>query len=153
VEASSGLVSQGNPTTTSDTRRAPRGSELGVFADLSRARITKANALLVGPEHLVESMVSLVVPDLEPPATIRRQNEELRLPTASAPMRTAVIRDVDGLTPVEQRKLLDWLVSAPTRTQVVSTTSAPLLPLVETGLFNDTLYYRLNITYVDLSCG
>jgi hypothetical protein len=97
-------------------------------------------------------MVSLVVPDLEPPATIRRQNEELRLPTASAPMRTAVIRDVDGLTPVEQRKLLDWLVSAATRTQVVSTTSAPLLPLVETGLFNDTLYYRLNITYVDLSC-
>lgn len=148
---SSGLVSQGNQTTASDTSKSPDGSDLGVLADLFRARIMEANALLVGPDNLVENMVSLVVPDLQPTATIRRQNEELLLPTASARIRTAVIRDVDGLTPVEQRRLLDWLVSAPNRTQVVSTTSAPLLPLVETGVFNDTLYYRLNTTYVDLS--
>lgn len=148
---SSGLVSQGNPTIASDTSRSRDGSDLGVLADLFRARVTEANALLVGPDNLVENMVSLVVPDLEPTATIRRQNEELLLPTASPQMRTAVIRNVDGLTPVEQRRLLDWLGSAPNRTQVVSTTSVPLLPLVETGLFNDTLYYRLNTTYVDLS--
>jgi hypothetical protein len=148
---SSGLVSQDKPTTASDTPRSPDGSDLGVLADLFRARITEANALLVGPDNLVENMVSLVVPDLEPTATIRRQNEELLLPTAAPQLRTAVIRDVDGLTPVEQRRLLDWLGSAPNRTQVVSTTSVPLLPLVETGVFNDTLYYRLNTTYVDLS--
>ena len=152
MESSSGLVSQGNPTTASDKPTSPHGSDLGVLADLCRARITKANALLVGPDHLVEHMVSLVVPDLTPTATIRRQNEELLLPTASTRMLTAVIRDVDGLTPVEQCRLLDWLGSAPNRTQLISTTSAALLPLVETGLFNDTLYYRLNTTYVDLSC-
>jgi len=148
---SSGLVTQGKPTTASDAPRSPDGSDLGVLADLFRARITEANALLVGPDNLVENMVSLVVPDLKPTATIRRQNEELLLPTASPQLRTAVIRDVDGLTPVEQRRLLDWLGSAPNRTQLVSTTSVPLLPLVETGVFNDTLYYRLNTTYVDLS--
>ena len=147
----SGLVSQGNPTTASDTRESPEGSDLGVLADLFRARTTAVNALLVGPDNLVENMVSLVVPDLQPTATIRRQNEELLLPTASTRIRTAVIRDVDGLTPVEQRRLLDWLGSTPNHTQVVSTTSVPLLPLVETGLFDDTLYYRLNTTYVDLS--
>jgi hypothetical protein len=151
MESSSGLVSQANPTTASDKPKSPHGNDLGVFADLFRARIAEANALLVGPDNLVENMVSLVVSDLKPTATIRRQNEELRLPTASTGMRTAVIFDVDGLTPVEQRRLLDWLVSGPNRTQVVSTTSAPLLPLVETGVFNDTLYYRLNTTYVDLS--
>jgi hypothetical protein len=148
---SSGLVSQDNPTTASGTPTSPEGSDLGVLADLFRARITEANALLVGPDNLVDNMVSLVVSDLKPTTTIRRQNEELLLPTASTRIRTAVIRDVDGLTPVEQRRLLDWLVSGPNRMQVVSTTSAPLLPLVETGVFNDTLYYRLNTTYVDLS--
>jgi hypothetical protein len=145
---SPGLVSRGNPTTASDT---PDGSDLGVLADLFRARITEANALLVGPDNLVENMVSLVVPDLTPTATIRRRNEELLLPTASTRVGTAVIRDVGGLTPIEQRRLLDWLVSGPNRMQVVSTTSAPLLPLVETGVFNEILYYRLNTTYVDLS--
>ena len=144
---SSGLVSQGNPRIASGT---PDGSDLGVLADLFRARITEANALLVGPDNLVENMVSLVVPDLTPTATIRRRNEELLLPTASTRIRTAVIRDVGGLTPVEQGRLLDWLDSGPNRMQVVSTTSAPLLPLVETGVFNEILYYRLNMTYVDL---
>jgi hypothetical protein len=151
MEYSSGPLSQGNSTTASETPASPHDSESGVFGDLFRARVTRANALLVGPDHLIEDMVSLVVPDLTPTATIRRQNEELLLPTAPSRMRTAVIRDVDGLTPAEQRRLLDWLDAASNCTQVVSTTSAPLLPLVEMGAFDDTLYYRLNTTYVDLS--
>jgi transcriptional regulator of acetoin/glycerol metabolism len=44
----------------------------------------------------------------------------------------------------------EWLASS-NRPQVVSTASAPLLPLVEAGVFNDALYYRLNTVYIDLS--
>jgi DNA-binding NtrC family response regulator len=34
---------------------------------------------------------------------------------------------------------------------VVSTTSAPLLPRVEAGEFNATLFYRLNTVCVDVT--
>jgi transcriptional regulator of acetoin/glycerol metabolism len=54
------------------------------------------------------------------------------------------------LTLEEQRRLLEWLQETAGRTRVVSTTSAPLLPLVEDGVFLDTLYYRLNTVYVEL---
>jgi transcriptional regulator of acetoin/glycerol metabolism len=47
--------------------------------------------------------------------------------------------------------LFEWLDSTSSGTQVVSTASAPLLPLVEAGAFDDALYYRLNTVYVDLS--
>jgi transcriptional regulator of aromatic amino acid metabolism len=36
------------------------------------------------------------------------------------------------------------------RTRVVSTTTQSLLPVLETGAFNDELYYRLNVLTFDL---
>jgi Sigma-54 interaction domain len=151
MEYSSRLVSSDdNPLTTRYVPMSPRYGGWGVLADLFRARITKANVLLVGPDHLVENVVSLLISDLKSSSLIRRQNGELMLPAGSPRVRTAVVRDVDTLTSDEQRRLLDWLGSTPYRPQVVSTTSAPLLPLVEAGLFNDSLYYRLNTMYVDV---
>ena len=148
---SSGLVSEDdNPTTARYVPMSPRRGGWGVLADLFRARITKANVLLVGPDHLVENVVSLLVSDPTSSAMLHRRNGELMLPIASPRVRTAIVRDVDALTPEQQRRLLDWLGSTQNRPQVVSTTSAPLLPLVETGEFNDTLYYRLNTMYVDV---
>jgi len=34
--------------------------------------------------------------------------------------------------------------------QVVSTTSEPLFPLVQTGAFHPDLYYKLNVVLMDL---
>jgi Sigma-54 interaction domain len=147
---SSGLVSSDDIPTTRYVPRSPRYGGWGVLADLFRARVTKANVLLVGPDHLVENVVNLLVSDPKSVAIIHRDNGELILPTPSPRVRTAIVRDVEGLTQEEQRRLLDWLGSTPNRPQLVSTTSAPLLPLVETGAFNDTLYYRLNTMYVDV---
>jgi hypothetical protein len=62
-----------------------------------------------------------------------------------------VLRDVHGLTPADQLELLDWLELAEGRTQVVSTSSTPLLPRVHSGEFIDTLYYRLNTVCVDVT--
>ena len=46
----------------------------------------------------------------------------------------------------EQAALLRWLEGD--RKQVVCTTAQPLFPLVDRGLFDETLYYRLNIARV-----
>jgi transcriptional regulator of acetoin/glycerol metabolism len=53
--------------------------------------------------------------------------------------------------PADQCRLLTWLEMSGGRIQVVSTTTSPLLPLVESGVFHDTLYYRLNVVCVDLT--
>ena len=66
---------------------------------------------------------------------------------------TMVVRHVDTLVQEDQRRLLDWLERAAGVTQVISTASAPLLPSVEAGAFMQSLYYRLNTIYLDLTNG
>jgi len=73
------------------------------------------------------------------------------LPSTSPRAGTIVIRDVDALTSDDQRKLCEWLDARSDRAQLVSTASAPIVPLVDSNLFNDALYYRLNMVYVDLT--
>jgi DNA-binding NtrC family response regulator len=58
---------------------------------------------------------------------------------------------VHALPLSDQRRLVAWLELAKGRTQVVSTTSAPLLPLVNAGQFIATLFYRLNTVCVDVT--
>ena len=139
------------PPTVPYASMLPHSDERGVPMDLNVARITKANLLLVGTEPHVVKLVSLLVPDANPSVMIRRQDGRLLLPPATARPSTVVVRDVDALTADEQRTLLAWLESGESRTQVVSTASAPVLPLVEAGAFNDALYYRLNTVYINLS--
>jgi hypothetical protein len=129
---------------------APHGDEWGVHTDLKLAQITGSNVLLVGPERRVEGLVNVHVPETSAVLVVRCQDGPPRLPPASSPVGSMVLRDVDFLTPTEQRRLFEWLDST-SGTQVVSTASAPLLPLVEAGAFDDALYYRLNTVYVDLS--
>jgi transcriptional regulator of acetoin/glycerol metabolism len=62
-----------------------------------------------------------------------------------------IILAIDTLTLAEQLALQDWLVLRHGRTRVVSTTSASLMPLVESGAFSDALYYRLNVVSIDLT--
>jgi transcriptional regulator of acetoin/glycerol metabolism len=50
----------------------------------------------------------------------------------------------------DQRRLVEWLETRPRRVQIVSTSSAPLQSKVESGAFNDTLYFRLNTVRIDL---
>ncbi len=119
--------------------------------DLEFARVTRANVLLVGAEHLLADVVSVLVGDLSERVTIRPQRGRLQLPPTSSHIEKVVVPDVDTLTPEGQRSLLEWLDLAKGRTQVISIASAPLLMRVETGGFDATLYYRLNMIYLDLS--
>ncbi len=139
------------PYSSSPARRDESSLPPSVHRELNLARTTKANLLLVGREPVVLSLVSLLLPEPNAGATVRRQDGRLLLPSASSRGGAVVVRDVDALTREEQRSLIDWLDSASTRTQVISTASVPLLPLVETCQFNDALYYRLNTVYIDVS--
>jgi hypothetical protein len=112
--------------------------------------MTGANVLLVGPERRIQDLVSIRVRETDTGLVIRCQDGPPQLPPASPHVGSMVLRDVDFLTPREQRRLFEWLATS-NRTQVVSTASAPLLPLVEARVFNDALYYRLNTVYIDLS--
>jgi hypothetical protein len=122
---------------------------LAAASDLNIARSARANLLVVGPEPLVKNVLKLVAPAGKREPVVQAGEGRLQLPASSRPS-TLVIQDVDMLTTGEQRRLLEWLDGANTRTQVISTASTPLLSRVEAHTFNETLYYRLNTIYIDL---
>jgi hypothetical protein len=65
--------------------------------------------------------------------------------------RTLILDDVDALSLEEQRQFLRWLREGGGKVQVVSTTATPLWPLVELGKYDLSLYYALNVVYLNLS--
>jgi hypothetical protein len=128
-------------------RRAAKSPD----SDLDFARACRANLLLVGAEPAVANLLLSLWSTFGEPLMIRRGGDRLRLPSGSEPVATMIIQAVHTLTAYEQRALQDWLVLRDGRTRVVSTASASLLPMVEAGAFSDSLYYRLNVFYIDLS--
>lgn len=118
------------------------------------SRLPRVNLLLVGPDAAVEHVLDTVAASGE---TSRehdtwRPGKPFVLPDATTAT-TLILRDVDTLVREDQRRLLEWMEQAAGRAQVISTASAPLLPVVEAGAFMQTLYYRLNTIYLDLSDG
>jgi DNA-binding NtrC family response regulator len=63
---------------------------------------------------------------------------------------TLILHDVASLSTGEQQTLSDWLSGESRRPQIVSTSREALYPLVTSGGFLASLYYRLNIIYVDV---
>jgi sigma-54-interacting transcriptional regulator len=154
VEYPSRLCSGVNPDTAPHSSRPFSETDavpLSAASDLKVARITRTNLLLVGPERLVSSALNLVASGARREAAIQCQGGQLQLPSSPSQPSTIVVRDVDALTSVEQRRLLEWLDAANSRTQVISAASVPLLPLVEASRFDENLYYRLNTIYIDLA--
>jgi DNA-binding NtrC family response regulator len=64
--------------------------------------------------------------------------------SASESIGTLIIHDVSSLTPTNQHQLLEWLNNESPRRSVIATSIEPFYRNVETGLFSDSLYYRLN---------
>jgi hypothetical protein len=55
-----------------------------------------------------------------------------------------ILKEAAALSGDDQRQLLEWLESEGARAHIVSTTERSLFALVAVGLFDATLYYRLN---------
>lgn len=118
--------------------------------DLHVMNMRRVNVLLMGTDAVIEDALARLMPTLREPIQIWNPPDPLELPSP-AQSGTLVLREVGALSPVDQCRLLKWLELSAGRTQVVSTTTAPLMLLVDAGLFHDTLYYRLNVMCVDVT--
>ena len=109
------------------------------------AVLTKANLLVTGRRAVVDRAIREVSPWLRHPIVRVTCRPALTLPVDAS---TLILHGVDALTDAEQTKLQRYLDGAHTATQVISSTAAPLYPLVQAGMFSEVLYYRLNMVYL-----
>ena len=109
------------------------------------------NVLVVGAEDEVAEFITSLWPCLAMPIAVRDRGEPLRLSPAPEPAETLVIHGVETLTRREQLALKEWLNAGNGRARVVSSASASLFSMVESGVFDDGLYYRLNVVLIDLT--
>src|SRR5262249_8832736 len=116
--------------------------------DWRLARLSRLNLLLIHGARPIENLLGLIAQDMPKPIAVWKPGERLVLPTLGY-SGTMILRDVGDLTREEQQRLLKWLERASGHTQVVSTTQSALLPIVQAGRFDDTLYYRINTVCVD----
>jgi transcriptional regulator of aromatic amino acid metabolism len=98
---------------------------------------------------VIWSLLEALRPDLREPVVNWCPGRRLVLPPTGT-SGTMVLQDVGGLTPEDQLRLFDWLERNVGKTQVISTSSTPLLPRVQAGTFMDMLYYRLNVVCADV---
>jgi DNA-binding NtrC family response regulator len=99
---------------------------------------------------MTRNVVGMLLRDRDEPIASWSPGERLLLP-AVARGGTVVLHEVGALPQDDQLHLLNWLEHAVARTQVISTTSGPLLPLVHAGDFIETLFYRLNTVCLDVT--
>jgi transcriptional regulator of aromatic amino acid metabolism len=117
---------------------------------LRRMGMPRVNLFLVGAGGMTRNVVGMLLRDREEPIASWSPGERLLLPPV-AQGGTVVLHEVGALSPDDQLQLLDWLELAVSQTQVISTTSASLLPQVQTGAFIEILFYRLNTVCLDLT--
>src|SRR5574339_281604 len=100
----------------------------------------RPNVLLEGSQDWTDTLALFLVPYLRRPVVWKR-SEAFAPPTEECG--ALVLQNVGVLGPEAQSNLLRWLDRSDERKQVVSTTEDPLFPLVQRGVFDEALYYRL----------
>lgn len=131
---------------TSEALRLAREAQ----EELLLVGVPRVNLLLLGNDGVVQNVLDTFLQGADQPIASWFPGEALVLPPADR-AGTVVLHEVGRLAIQDQIQVLEWLGQAMGRTQVVSTTSASLLPRVQAGAFIDTLYYRLNTVCVDVS--
>jgi len=114
---------------------------IGLSSDsLTSLHTHRSNVLLVGPEahvaRVLPAITRLVTPPIESCAAGR-----LALPTRL--VGTLVLRNAHRLSVDEQQELFGWMSAASIDSQVITTATIPLFPLVLRKHFSDALFYRL----------
>ena len=107
------------------------------------------NVLLEGSDESTESVLLFLAPYLCRPVVWKPPHAPVVLPSGGCG--ALVLQDVGALSRPEQSELFRWLENSIDRKQVVSTTVQPLFPLVERGLFDEALYYRLNVMLLSVN--
>ena len=131
-----------------DASPSDRASQLP--EDLLLMGMPPVNLLLTGREGVIRTVLDTLLGARHEPIARWHPGERLVLPPLGR-SGTMILHDVDALGYEDQLHLLEWLEQRRgARAQVVSTTRAPLMPLVEKGAFSDLLYYRLNTVSVEV---
>jgi hypothetical protein len=132
-------------------REGPIGLPADLQAEWDAVTLAHANVLLAGTSYATNSMIASLTPHLRRPVHRYRLHGDALgpLPTTGS----LILPEVGALDFEQQLELFQWIDSFNGRepVQLVSTTSKPLYPLVESGAFHDGLFYRLNIVRFDLS--
>ncbi len=102
----------------------------------------RCNVLLEGTVDAIDAVLHLLQPRIDQPIAWHQPPAALQLPGGEAG--TLILRDTAALNRDEQRTLLAWMNEGG-GTQVVATSACTLFTLVEAGLFDAALYYRLNV--------
>ena len=121
-------------------------SHLGAeWAAVSNGR---RNVLLAGWPGAVDAMLASMSPYLEAPIVTFNPQTGTPLPAEG----TLILPEIGGLSVEQQLRLLAWMDRAggDGLVQIVSTTSRPIVPMMERGTFRPELYYRLNVVRIDL---
>ena len=108
-------------------------------------RTCRHNVLLEGPVAETNAVLRLLQSHLRGPIVWNRP-PPLELPSGNTGV--LILRGVAALSAEDQTRLLAWIGGPGSRTHIVSTTERSLFALVAQGLFDDTLYYRLNTMLV-----
>jgi hypothetical protein len=109
---------------------------------LSLLHLGHPNLLLVGAESLTGTIVNRLSTCLALPLHTCEVPGRFALPTEQ--VGTLLIRHVDRLGDEEQDQLFRWLDTNGGYVQVVAVSSTRLFDQVESGAFDERLYYRLN---------
>ena len=121
-----------------------------VSEDLLLMETARVNILITGQDDAVRPVLETLLEAVPKPIATWSPGEPLALPSLDR-SGTLVLHEVGSLGLREQIQLLEWSGLAMGSIQVISTASTPLLPRVSAGAFIDTLYYRLNTVYVDVT--
>ena len=129
---------------------APDQAKAFLPDEWSAVRAAGVSMLIAGPGEVIRSLVAALQPQFRSPVVVLESSDRFALP-ADDQVRTLVLHDISRLSPIDQGRLLAWLNRATTRIQIISTTARPIPPLIDSGTFLGSLYYRLNTVCVEVT--
>jgi transcriptional regulator of aromatic amino acid metabolism len=109
----------------------------------------RPNLLVICTDVSIDTVVERLMAFCSPPYYSCSLPGALTLPSGRTG--TLVLTDVEEMSLSQQITLCDWM-SGDRDIQIVSVTSAPLRPLVESGQFLEGLFYRLNVVCLEATC-
>ena len=109
----------------------------------------QANVLLLGKSGTTARVIDEMRPHLAEPVVSVRGGDSPDL-TSLPSVGTVVLCNLDELVSADQLALHAWL-SESNRPRVICTSEVSLVPLMDAGMFSDTLYYRLNTLCLDMT--
>src|SRR5687768_17182381 len=127
------------------------GMSLEDVEDWELVAASRVNVWLRGPQHTTRAALATISRSLVEPVVTVRAGTPLDFLPRSRAIGTLILEDASALRLDDQQRILAWLEDVDEDTRVISTTSAQVPPLIETGDFLEVLYYRLNTVYVDLT--